>query len=121
MAGAYPACRASGGRPASIDGRCYRAPMVFQYWHLAVVAAFAALVVVGWRARRQPTLVILAALSLAVSGFLLWTLVLEEPFESDLNAKLDSVALIGVPAVLGVGLGVLAWRRASSSGARRAG
>lgn len=79
--------------------------MVLQYWHFAVLAAVAALVLWGLRASRRPTLFGLAALLVITSGWLLYTLVLEEPA---INQEIEDVALIGLPAVLGLGLGVLA-------------
>ncbi|MEU4690521.1 hypothetical protein [Actinoplanes sp. NPDC023714] len=86
--------------------------MEFQYWHLAVVAVLVALIVAGIRLARQKTLIGLAAALLAVSGFLLWTLVLEEDYTNqDLDGRLDDVALIGGPALLAAGLILLAVRR----------
>lgn len=86
--------------------------MVFQYWHLVVVVALVALVVGAFRVSRQRTLLGLAAALVAISGFLLYTLVLEEQhLEHDLNSWLEVLALIGIPAVLGVGLGMLAIKR----------
>ncbi|BBH67914.1 hypothetical protein ACTI_45990 [Actinoplanes sp. OR16] len=91
--------------------------MEFQNWHLAVVAVFAALIVAGIRLSRQKTLIGLAAALLAVSGFLLYTLVLEEDYASqDLNGRLDDVALIGGPSLLAAGLILLAVRRRREAG-----
>ncbi|BEL05941.1 hypothetical protein Q0Z83_041320 [Actinoplanes sichuanensis] len=93
--------------------------MVLQWWHLAVVVAVGALIIWGVRVSRQRTLLGVAAALVVLSGFLLYTLVLEEePYlESDLNGQLETVALIGIPAILGVVLFVVALRRA---GTRRA-
>jgi uncharacterized membrane protein YedE/YeeE len=89
--------------------------MVFQYWHLVVVAALGALVVWGFRVSRRLTLLGLAATLVAISGFLLYTLVLEEAhLEADLNSQLETLALIGIPAIMGVSLGVLVVRSARS-------
>lgn len=86
--------------------------MVFQYWHLAIPVALGALVVWGLRVARQATLLALAAALLAVSGFLLYTLVLEETnLQHDLNSQVEDAALIGVPAVLGLTFGVIALKR----------
>jgi len=83
--------------------------MVFQYWYLVIPVALGALVVWGFRAARQTTLIALAAGLLAVSGFMLNTLVLDEPnLGHDLNSRIEDVAWIGTPAVLGVVFGVLA-------------
>ncbi len=73
-----------------------------------VVAAlvFVAVLVLAFRASPRAASVGFGALLLVVSGFLLWTLVLEEPFiAEDVNAQWDAAAMIGIPAVLGVGLG----------------
>ncbi len=89
--------------------------MELQYWHFAVVVALVALVVWGLRASWQTTLVGLAGALLIISSLLFYTLVLDEEYlESDLNSRLDSVALIGIPALLGVGLGVFAFTRTRS-------
>jgi hypothetical protein len=93
--------------------------MAFQYWHLLVPAALLALIVWGFRAARQATLLTLALTLLATSGFLLNTLVLDEPsLNHDLNSVMDDAALIGIPAVLGAALGALAVKQIMS---RRAG
>jgi hypothetical protein len=85
--------------------------MVFQSWHLVGVVLLAALVVWGLRVSRRRTLLGLAATLLALSGFALYTLVLDEPYlEHDLNSRLEDVAFIGVPAVVAVGI-VLAVKR----------
>lgn len=89
--------------------------MEFQYWYLVVAVALVALVMWGFRVSRQRTLLGVAAALLAISGFLLYTLVLDEPsLEHDLDSRLDAWALIGIPAVLGVSLGVLAIKRTRS-------
>lgn len=89
--------------------------MVFQYWHLVVVVALGALVMWGFRVSPQRTLIGLAATLVAASGLLLYTLVLDEPYlESDLDSRLDALALIGIPAILGISLGVLVVKRARS-------
>ncbi|WP_328474975.1 hypothetical protein OHA21_16835 [Actinoplanes sp. NBC_00393] len=89
--------------------------MEFQYWQLAVVVALVVLVVWGLRAARRTTLAVLAATLLIISGFLLYTLVLNEPYlEQDANSRLDAVALIGIPALLGAGAATLALRHAGS-------
>jgi hypothetical protein len=91
--------------------------MVFEYWHLAVAVVLAALVVWGLRASGRRTLLGLAAALLALSGFALYTLVLDEPsLGHDLNSRLEDLAFIGIPAVVAVGI-VLAVMRA---GGRRA-
>lgn len=91
--------------------------MVFQYWHLGVVVALGGLLGWGLRVARRGTLLGLAAALLAVSGFALYTLVLDEPsLAHDLNSRLEDLAFIGVPAVAGAGI-VLAVMRA---GRRRA-
>jgi integral membrane sensor domain MASE1 len=79
--------------------------MVLQYWHFAVLAALCALVLWGLRASRRTTLFGLAAILVIISGWLLYTLVLEESY---LEHDMEDVALIGIPAVLGISLGVLA-------------
>ncbi|GIG90352.1 hypothetical protein [Plantactinospora endophytica] len=88
--------------------------MVIQYWHLVVIVTLVALAGWGLRVARQRTLLGLAATLLLVSGFLLYTLVIEE---SAVENGVDDLALIGIPAVLGVGLGLLAVKHAK---ARRA-
>ena len=89
--------------------------MVFQYWHLVVVVVLGALVGWSFRVSRQRALLGLAATLVALSGFLLYTLILDEPYlEHDLNSRLDALALIGIPAILGVGLGLLAVKRHKS-------
>jgi len=91
--------------------------MVFQYWHLAVVVVLAALVVWGLVASRRRTLFGLAAALLAFSGFALYTLVLDEPdLAHDLNSRVEDLALIGLPAVAGVGIALAVMR----AGRRRA-
>ncbi|GLY08483.1 MULTISPECIES: hypothetical protein [Actinoplanes] len=85
--------------------------MEFQYWYLAVVAAFLGLIVWGLVAARRKSMFGLAAALIAISGFLLWTLVLEETnIEYDMNSIIDTVAMVGIPAVLGIGLGVFALK-----------
>jgi hypothetical protein len=81
--------------------------MVLQYWHFAVLAGLVALVVWGLRASRRTTLFGLAALLVITGGWLLYTLVLEEPY---LDQSVEDAALIGVPVVLGIGLGALALK-----------
>lgn len=89
--------------------------MVFQYWHLVIPVALCALVVWGLRVTRQATLLGVAVTLLAVSGFLLYTLVLDEPnLGHDLNSRIEDVAWIGVPAVLGLAFGVFAVKRIMS-------
>jgi len=89
--------------------------MMFQYWHLVIPAALGALVVWGLRVARQATLLGLAVTLLAVSGFLLHTLVLDEPYlQHDLNSRIADVAWIAAPAVLGMTFGVLAVKRIMS-------
>lgn len=89
--------------------------MAFEHWHLAViVAAFVVLVaLVGWglRVSRRWTLLGLAATLVALSGWLLYTLVLEE---TDIKPELEDAALIGIPAILAVSLGLLAVKRTGS-------
>ncbi|GIE86178.1 hypothetical protein [Actinoplanes regularis] len=88
--------------------------MVFQYWHLLVAVVLTALVVWGLLVSRRRTLIGLAAALVALGGFALYTLVLDEPFlEHDLNSRLEDLAFIGVPAVLGIGI-LLAVKRAGS-------
>jgi uncharacterized membrane protein YedE/YeeE len=90
--------------------------MVFAYWQPAVVVGLVALVGWGLRASRQRTLLGLAIALVIISGFLLYTLVLEEQhLDQDLNGQLQTLAMIGIPAVLGLGLGALAVKRARSS------
>ncbi|MEU4624787.1 hypothetical protein AB0G04_33050 [Actinoplanes sp. NPDC023801] len=90
--------------------------MEFQYWHLGVVAAFVILVIVGMRVSTRRTLVGLGAALMLAAGFLFYTLILDEEYlDMDANARLDAAALIGVPAVLGVGLVLLAVKRARRS------
>jgi hypothetical protein len=85
--------------------------MAFQYWHLAVVAAVVALVVWGLVAARRKALAVLAAALVLISGWLYYTLIVDEgPY---IEHSFQDVALIGLPAVIGLGLGVLAARRAS--------
>lgn len=81
--------------------------MVLQYWHFAVLAGLVALVVWGLRASRRTTLFGLAAFLVITGGWLLYTLVLEEPY---LDHGVEDAALIGVPVVLGIGLGALALK-----------
>jgi len=89
--------------------------MVFQYWQLVIPVALGALVVWGLRAARQATLLGMGVTLLAVSGFLLYTLVLDEPnLEHDLNSRIEDVAWIGMPAALGVAFGVLAVKQLMS-------
>ena len=88
--------------------------MVFQYWHLAVVVAVAALVVWGLKVSRRRTLLGLGTTLLALSGFALYTLVLDEPnLGHDLNSRLEDLAFIGIPAVIGITL-MLAVKRSGS-------
>ncbi|GLW27877.1 hypothetical protein [Actinoplanes regularis] len=88
--------------------------MVFQYWHLLVAVVLTALVVWGLLVSRRRTLIGLAAALVALGGFALYTLVLDEPsLEHDLNSRLEDLAFIGVPAVLGIGI-LLAVKRAGS-------
>ncbi|XVV15768.1 hypothetical protein ACQP2X_15910 [Actinoplanes sp. CA-131856] len=82
--------------------------MVFHYWHLAVLAGMVALIVWALRVARRPALAVLAALLVVVSGLLFSTLVLDEEFVEHSPAD---IALIGLPAVLGLGLGALALKR----------
>lgn len=49
----------------------------------------------------------LAALLVITGGWLLYTFVLEEPY---LDHSVEDAALIGVPVVLGIGLGALALK-----------
>jgi hypothetical protein len=85
-----------------------------EYWHLAVIGAVIALLVWGFRTARRTTLVVCAAVLTALSGFLLYTLVLEEPFlDSDLNSRLETGAMIGIPALLAVAFGFFAIRQRS--------
>jgi hypothetical protein len=87
-----------------------------EYWHLAVVGAVIALLVWGWRTARRTTLIVCAVVLMALSGFLLYTLVLEEQFvESDLNSMLEAGAMIGIPALLAVAFGAFAIRLRGSS------
>ncbi|GAA2505801.1 hypothetical protein [Winogradskya humida] len=81
--------------------------MVFQYWHLGVVAAVAAVVVWGMLAARRATLIGLAATLVVISGWLLYTLVLDEPY---IDHDAETVVMIGTPAVVGVVFGLLAVR-----------
>ncbi|MBL7259287.1 hypothetical protein [Paractinoplanes lichenicola] len=61
---------------------------------------------------RHKTLAALALLLIVVSGWLAYTLILEEThLEPDANSRLDSALLIGIPALLGVGLAIVALRR----------
>jgi hypothetical protein len=89
--------------------------MEFRYWQLVVVVALPGVVVWGLRTARRTALAVLAATLLIISGFQLYTLVLNEPYlEPDANSRLDAVALIGIPALLGAGSAVLALRHADS-------
>ncbi len=89
--------------------------MVFEYWHLAVVAALVALIVWGLRVARNKAFAALAAGLLVISAWLLWTLVLEEAhLDQDLTGQIETGAIIGIPALLGAGLAALAFRRAGS-------
>jgi len=89
--------------------------MVFQYWHLVVAVVLGALVMWSFRVSRQRTLLGLAATLVIISFFLLYTLILDEPYlERDLDSRLDALGLIGIPAILGVGLGVLVVKRSRS-------
>ncbi|MDI6102097.1 hypothetical protein QLQ12_26110 [Actinoplanes sp. NEAU-A12] len=86
--------------------------MEFQIWQPVVLVALGALIVWGLLVSRRRTLLGLAIALVTISGFLLYTLVLEEAhLEQDLNAQLDVVALVGIPAILGVVSGVFALRR----------
>ncbi|RSM48490.1 hypothetical protein DMB66_46255 [Actinoplanes sp. ATCC 53533] len=86
--------------------------MEFQYWQPAVLVVLGALVVWGLVVSRRKTLLGLAIALVTISGFLLYTLVLEESYlEQDTNAQLETVALVGIPAVLGVVFGVFSVRR----------
>jgi hypothetical protein len=88
--------------------------MVFQYWHLVVAVVLAALVVWGLLVSRRGTLLGLAGILLAFSGFALYTLVLDEPdLGHDLNSRLEDLAFIGVPAIIGISI-MLAVKRAGS-------
>lgn len=89
--------------------------MELKLWQLLVMVPVLAVagVLAVWAFRTSPRRALLggAAALVAISGFLLYTLVLDEPsLGHDLNSRLDEVGLIGVPAVLGVGLGVFAVR-----------
>lgn len=81
--------------------------MVIGAGHVVAALVIVGLVVLAfWRAPRPAAFGLGAAL-LLLSLFLLNTLILDEPFvEKDLNSNLDAAAMIGVPAVLGVALGV---------------
>jgi hypothetical protein len=81
--------------------------MVFQYWHLGVVAAVVAVVVWGMLVARRGTLIGLAVTLVIISGWLLYTLVLDEPY---LDHDADTAVMIGTPAVVGVVFGLLAVR-----------
>ena len=86
--------------------------MEFRYWHLAVVVGLVVLVVWGVRVSRRTTLAALAATLTITSGLLLNTLVLDEAHLAfDVHSRVEDAALIGIPALLGVGLGVLAVKR----------
>ncbi|MBM2620451.1 hypothetical protein JIG36_33570 [Actinoplanes sp. LDG1-06] len=86
--------------------------MQLELWYVVIAVALAGVVVWGFRASQWRTLAVLAALLLVVSGWLFFTLVLDETYvESDLNSRLDDVVLIGLPALAGIALGVLAFRR----------
>lgn len=53
------------------------------------------------------TLLALAGVSAIVSGFLLYTLVLEEPY---LEHSFDDAVIIGIPGVLAIALSAFACR-----------
>ncbi|GAB2574465.1 hypothetical protein Aab01nite_15630 [Paractinoplanes abujensis] len=90
--------------------------MELQSWHLVVVVALAAAAVWAVRVAGQRALAVLAVAFVLVSGWLLNTLVLDEAYlEPDLNSRLDAALLIAAPALIGVGLGVLAVRRRRSA------
>ncbi|WP_433789228.1 hypothetical protein [Actinoplanes sp. CA-252034] len=87
------------------------------FWQLAVIVALIAAAVWGYRTSQRATLAVTAAVLLITSGLLWYTLVLDEPYlESDANSRLDAVALIGIPALLGAGAAVLAFRRTGTRG-----
>jgi hypothetical protein len=91
--------------------------MEFQFLLVVVAVVLAALLVWGLLVSRRRTLLGLAAALVALSGFALYTLVLDEPYlENDLNGRLDDLAFIGIPALLGVGI-LLAVRRSGGRGA----
>jgi hypothetical protein len=91
--------------------------MESQYLYLVVVVVLAALVMWGLLASRRRTLLGLGAALVALSGFALYTLVLDEPYlEHDLNSRLEDLAFIGIPAVLGIGV-LLVVKRAGGRGA----
>ncbi|MGX6603906.1 hypothetical protein ACWKSP_17425 [Micromonosporaceae bacterium Da 78-11] len=88
--------------------------MVIQYWHLALLVVLTALLGWGLMVTRRKALLGVAAILLALSGFAYYTLVLDEQYlDRDLNGRLDTLAFIGIPAVIGVGilLAVLRSRR----------
>ncbi|WP_250031120.1 hypothetical protein [Paractinoplanes maris] len=61
---------------------------------------------------RTGLLLVLAAALLGLSGFLLWTLVLDEPYlEPDLNAKVEQAVAVAVPALAGLVVARAALRR----------
>ena len=86
--------------------------MEFQYWQLVFPIALGAVVVWGLRNAREATLLGLAGTLLATSGLLLYTLILDEPYlDPDVNSQVEDLALIGMPAALGVAFGVVGVKR----------
>ncbi len=87
--------------------------MEFHYWHLVVLVVLVALVGWGFRVARQRMLLASAVFLVAVSGWLLYTLVLEE-VHLDQEGTREALAFVAVPAVAGVGLGALWVKRIRS-------
>jgi hypothetical protein len=87
--------------------------MVFEYWHLGVLAALAGLIVWGVLVSRRRTMLALGVALIVLSGLLLHTLVLEEVhYEADgAVSVLEDVAAIGIPAVAGLIMVVVAVGR----------
>jgi hypothetical protein len=82
--------------------------MVVELWYLVALVALAGLVGWGLLVARRRMLAVVAVVLLAFSGFALHTLVLDEPYlDKDLNGRLDDLAIIGIPAVAGIVIGVL--------------
>lgn len=83
--------------------------MAFRYWHLMVPVVLSVLVLWSVRKLSRRTLFSLAVTLLALSAFLLYTLVLGEPYlEPDPDSRREDLVLIGIPAFLGLGFGGLA-------------
>ncbi|SDS61749.1 hypothetical protein [Actinoplanes derwentensis] len=77
---------------------------------IAVALVVVLLVVLAFRKSSWSAAIGLGIALVLLSGFLLNTLILDEPYiEKDLNSNLDSAALIGGSAVIGIALGVFGF------------